>query len=296
MSDKPAVDCAGEANGVLVLGLGNVLLGDDGVGAAAVARIERDYHVPPGVRLEDGGTLGLSLLGLLAESEHVILVDAVRTDSPPGTLVRLDGADVMDAVYERLSTHQVGVADLLEAARFIDRYPATVVLLGLVPDVIDLAVVRSSAVDAGLDALVAAIVRELKSLGHNLVHESQTKQVGIALFTVLLAISGCERKSPTVPAGLLTSSEAQHAGGIIFATRCAICHGVNGDGRGLRHEALNPPPANLTLPPWSEEAGAGRTYLAIRHGVPGTAMAPWPELSDQEIWNVVAYITTLKSQ
>ena len=174
MSDKPAVDCAGEANGVLVLGLGNVLLGDDGVGAAAVARIERDYHVPPGVRLEDGGTLGLSLLGLLAESEHVILVDAVRTDSPPGTLVRLDGADVMDAVYERLSTHQVGVADLLEAARFIDRYPATVVLLGLVPDVIDLAVVRSSAVDAGLDALVAAIVHELKSLGHNLVHESQT--------------------------------------------------------------------------------------------------------------------------
>ncbi|MGA7951671.1 MAG: cytochrome c [Thiobacillaceae bacterium] len=122
------------------------------------------------------------------------------------------------------------------------------------------------------------------------------QQVGIALFTVLLAISGCERKSPTAPVGLLTSSEAQHAGGITFATRCAICHGVNGDGRGLRHEALNPPPANLTLPPWSEEAGAGRTYLAIRHGVPGTAMAPWPELSDQEIWNVVAYITTLKSQ
>lgn len=149
------------------------MLGDDGVGAATVARIERDYHIPPSVHLEDGGTLGLSLLDLLAESDHVILVDAVRTDSPPGTLVRLDGADVMDAVYERLSTHQVGVADLLEAARFIDRYPATVVLLGLVPDVIDLAVVRSSTVDAGLDALVAAVVREVQSLSHNLIYESQ---------------------------------------------------------------------------------------------------------------------------
>lgn len=159
----------GRGIGVLVLGLGNVLLGDDGLGAAAVARLEREYLVPPGVRLEDGGTLGLALLGLLAESDHVILVDAVRADSPPGSLVRLDGADVSDAVRDRLSPHQVGVADLLEAARLIDRYPATVTLLGLVPDAIEFAVVRSSAVDANLDALVAAIVREVQSLGHEMV-------------------------------------------------------------------------------------------------------------------------------
>ena len=66
----------------------------------------------------------------------------------------------MDAVRERLSPHQVGVADLLDAARLIDCYPAAVTLLGLVPEAIDLAVVRSSAVEAGLDELVAAIVRE----------------------------------------------------------------------------------------------------------------------------------------
>jgi len=160
--------------GVLVLGLGNVLLGDDGLGAAAVARLEREYCVPPNVRLEDGGTLGLSLLGLLAESEHVILVDAVRADGPSGTLVRLDGADVNDAVRDRLSPHQVGVADLLEAARLIDRYPATVTLLGLVPDAIALAVVRSSIVDDRLDELVAAIVREVQSLGYEMVRELES--------------------------------------------------------------------------------------------------------------------------
>jgi len=157
--------------GVLVLGLGNVLLGDDGLGAAAVARIERDFHVPPAVLLEDGGTLGLSLLGLIAEADHVILVDAVRADGPPGTLVRLDGADVNDAVRDRLSPHQVGVADLLEAARLIGRYPATVTLLGLVPDAIELAVARSNAVDANIDALVAAIAREVQSLGHEMVRD-----------------------------------------------------------------------------------------------------------------------------
>jgi hydrogenase maturation protease len=159
---------------LLVLGLGNVLLGDDGLGAAAVARVERDYYVPPGVRLVDGGTLGLSLLDLLTDSHYVILVDAVRTDGPPGTLVRLDGADVMDAVRDRLSPHQVGVADLLDAARLIDSYPTAVTLLGLVPDAIDLAVARSSAVEGGLDELVSAIVREVQSLGYQMVRQPET--------------------------------------------------------------------------------------------------------------------------
>jgi hydrogenase maturation protease len=158
---------------VLVLGLGNVLLGDDGLGAAAVARLERQYGIPADVCLEDGGTLGLGLLGLLSESSHVILVDAVRTDSPPGSLVRLDGDDVVNAVRERLSPHQVGVADLLAAARLIDRYPVTVTLLGLVPQSMDLAVARSPPVEAALDALVEAIVREVQSLGYSMVRQTE---------------------------------------------------------------------------------------------------------------------------
>ena len=174
VSSNSAPQAAKKSIGVLVLGLGNVLLGDDGLGAAAVARMERDYRIPPGVRLEDGGTLGLSLLGLLADSDRVILVDAVRTDEPPGTLVRLDGEDVMDAVRDRLSPHQVGVADLLDAARLIDCYPSAVTLLGLVPDVIDLAVVRSNAVDAGSMSLSRPLSREVQSLGYKMVREPET--------------------------------------------------------------------------------------------------------------------------
>jgi hydrogenase maturation protease len=173
VSSEPAPQSATKRIGVLVLGLGNVLLGDDGLGAAAIARVERDYRIPPHVRLEDGGTLGLALLDLLADSDHVILVDAVRTDAPPGALVRLDGADVADAVRDRLSPHQVGVADLLDAARLIDCYPSTVTLLGLVPETIDLAVVRSRAVDSGIDQLVRAIVGEVRRLGYGMLPESQ---------------------------------------------------------------------------------------------------------------------------
>lgn len=115
------------------------------------------------------------------------------------------------------------------------------------------------------------------------------------MLTLLLVISACERGAPPVPAGLFASSAARAAGAAVFAKDCAICHGANADGNGLRREGMNPPPANLTLPPWSEQASASRTFLAIRKGVPGTAMASWPTLSDTQIWHVVAFIVARKS-
>ncbi|HUI96350.1 MAG TPA: cytochrome c [Xanthobacteraceae bacterium] len=98
-----------------------------------------------------------------------------------------------------------------------------------------------------------------------------------------------------MPAGLLTSHAARDAGGAMFAAHCALCHGANGDGRGPRRAAMDPAPADLTLPPWSDPASAGKLYLAIRDGVPGTAMPSWPTLSDDQIWNVVAYVHALNS-
>lgn len=115
----------------------------------------------------------------------------------------------------------------------------------------------------------------------------------IILSLLLPVTSGCSRSEPNPPQGLLASLQAQRAGAALFAADCAICHGERGDGRGLRHASMNPPPADLTLPPWSQPASAGRTFSSIRGGVPGTAMAAWPMLSDQQLWQLVAYIETL---
>ena len=150
---------------LLVLGLGNVLLGDDGVGAAAVALLLDRYQPPPDVRVLDGGTLGLSLLPYLEEADTVILVDAIRADAAPGSLVRLDGAEVAPAVATRLSPHQIGVADLLDGARWLDRYPTRLVLHGIVPDAIDLAVGLSPDVARSLSDLVERVVDEAAQLG-----------------------------------------------------------------------------------------------------------------------------------
>ena len=150
---------------LLILGLGNVLLEDDGVGGAAVSRLLDRFEPPAGVRVFDGGTLGLSLLPYLEAADAVILVDAVRSDDAPGTVIRLDGDEVGPAVASRLSPHQVGVADLLDGARWVGRYPGRVVLLGLTPASMELAIGLSPLVRASLPALVERVVEEARALG-----------------------------------------------------------------------------------------------------------------------------------
>lgn len=153
---------------LLILGLGNLLCSDDGLGAAAIARLRARYEIPDGVSVQDGGTLGLALLPYLEDAEKAILVDAIRTDDPPGSHVRLDGDDVGPAVASRLSSHQIGVADLLDAARWRGRLPDVLVLLGLVPQTLELGLGRSPRVEAHLPELVQRIVEEARVLGFKL--------------------------------------------------------------------------------------------------------------------------------
>ena len=153
---------------LLILGLGNVLCGDDGLDVVATEELGRRYELPEGVRALDGGTLGLSLLSWFEASQDVILVDAIQADQPVGSPVRLEGDEVAPAVRNRLSCHQVGVADLLDALRLTDRLPHSMVLLGLVPDTLELGVARTADVEAALPSLVDEIANEARRLGHEL--------------------------------------------------------------------------------------------------------------------------------
>lgn len=162
-----------EATPLLVLGLGNAICADDGVGVAAVAALIERYEVPKSVRVLDGGTLGLSLLGWLAEARDVLLVDAIRSDAPPGTLVRLEGDEVAPAARNRLSVHQIGVADLLDSLELIDAWPERLALVGLVPERLSLGLTRSPAVERALPALVEAVAAEIRARGHRLEPRTQ---------------------------------------------------------------------------------------------------------------------------
>lgn len=153
---------------LLILGLGNVLCGDDGLGVAALARLDRVYRAPEGVVFMDGGTLGLALLHYVRQADTLLLVDAIRADRAPGSLVRLTGDEVAPAVVSRLSVHQIGVADLLDGLRLTDSSPSEIVLLGLVPETLELGLGRSPAVEAALPELLEAVALETERMGYPL--------------------------------------------------------------------------------------------------------------------------------
>ena len=153
---------------VLVLGLGNILLSDEGVGVRVVEALQARYRIPDGVDVIDGGTSGMDMLDLMANRDHLIVVDAVNTGEPPTTVIRLAGEDVPVFFQSKISPHQLGLSDVLAALRLLEWEPAGITLIGIVPAALDLGLELSPAIAAKLDDLVAMVRAELDTLGFDL--------------------------------------------------------------------------------------------------------------------------------
>jgi hydrogenase maturation protease len=163
--DEEASNAADAPIELLVLGLGNPLYGDDGLGVAALEQLRRQFRPPPGVEMADGGTLGMALVPLLQRTARLILIDAVLADAPAGDLVRIEGRELPESFPRRLSPHEVGVLDLLFGTRMLGQAPDPVVVVGLVPERVAFGLERSEAVEASLPALVEAVAAEARQLG-----------------------------------------------------------------------------------------------------------------------------------
>ena len=150
---------------VLVLGVGNLVMGDDGVGIRVVQQLQREYSFPEGVELVDGGTLGLDLLPMLEGRSHLIMVDAVETGKEPGTCVRLSGDELPVALETRVSPHQMGLKDLLSVARLMGQAPGEMVLIGVQPGSIQLGTELTREVSLQVETMKGAVLKELSSFG-----------------------------------------------------------------------------------------------------------------------------------
>jgi hydrogenase maturation protease len=153
----------------LILGLGNSLMSDDGLGVRAVERLLEDYVLPAEVAVREGGTLGLHLLPDLEGVRDLLIIDAIRADEPPGTLIRLEGAAIPARLAPKLSLHQVGLDELLAVSGVLGHQPKRVVLWGMPPAVLTLGLALTPRVAAQLEALVERIVAELHTWGFSLV-------------------------------------------------------------------------------------------------------------------------------
>lgn len=148
-----------------MLGLGNLLLHDEGIGVWVAESLRRRFDFPDTVTLLDGGTLGLDLLPRLEGVSRLCLIDAVQLGGPPGRISRLAGEEVPAALGLKMSPHQVGVQDLLATARLRGQAPPVVVLWGLEPERLDPGIGFSPSVASALTRLEAAVLEELRGWG-----------------------------------------------------------------------------------------------------------------------------------
>ena len=146
---------------ILVLGIGNPYMGDDGIGPRVAQRLQRDYRLPSGVAVVDGGTRGLELLSLLEGVERLLVVDAVKNGCTPGTVIRLARDQVPRVIKAKLSMDEAGLSDLLAAAELLGHVPPEIVLWGIQPASLDFGEELSPPVASQFDALVLHVLEEL---------------------------------------------------------------------------------------------------------------------------------------
>jgi len=153
------------ARPTVVIGLGNPLMADDGLGLAAVARLQETWQLPESVEVVDGGTWGMNLLPVIEDAGRVLLVDAIATGAAPGTLHALERDRIPRYLATKISPHQVDLRDVLALAELRGTLPAQTVAIGLEPAVVELSNSLTDTLRVRLDDLVAEIVAQLGRWG-----------------------------------------------------------------------------------------------------------------------------------
>ena len=149
----------------LILGIGNVLLTDEGVGVRTLNELQRRFTFSDDVELLDGGTSGIELLRHIQDHDNLIIIDCMTYDQPPGTVYRVENEDVPSVFRTRISPHQLGLSDLLAAAMLTDRTPKNLVLFGVEPESVDIGLELTETVEKSLAKLIKAVVEEVCKIG-----------------------------------------------------------------------------------------------------------------------------------
>ena len=144
----------------VVVGVGNTIQSDDGLGVHAARLLQEDPRTPAEVTILDGGTLGLELLPYVSDASRVLFLDAVNTSEPPGTHIRITASDLPGA-SGGWSVHQLGISDLVSALALVSTRPQEIVVIGVQPGNTGWGTSLSPDVEASLPWLVGAALAQL---------------------------------------------------------------------------------------------------------------------------------------
>ncbi len=160
-----AAGVTGKVRNITVLGLGNILLSDDGVGVHVARRLAATPDTPQGLHAVDGGTLGFRLMDLLTRSDSVLIVDAALIGEQPGAMRLLESQELHDHVSRsgRMSAHEAGLCDMLTLAKLEGWAPKHLALLGVQPQLIDWGEALSETLEQSVPGACRAVVDKVLS-------------------------------------------------------------------------------------------------------------------------------------
>lgn len=151
---------------ILVMGIGNPLMRDEGIGPRAVELLATGYEFPDNVEIVDAGTMGYMILDTIRGFDRLIIVDAVRdTDQAPGTVMLFTPEDLAENKQVMHSMHDIRITDVLGAAALVDRAPHTTVVGVQIESIVEWVLELSEACEAALPIAVAAVIDELRAEG-----------------------------------------------------------------------------------------------------------------------------------
>ena len=150
---------------ITILGVGNILYCDDGVGIRVIEKLEAEYEFPDNVILVDGGVLGINLLGIISQAGKLLVVDTVMNKGNPGDLHRLESHEIPNRILAKNSLHQVDMIEALTLCKCLDHVPETTII-GIEPkDLNSLSEFLTPEISARLEDLTQKVLDELKFMG-----------------------------------------------------------------------------------------------------------------------------------
>lgn len=150
---------------IIVLGIGNILLSDEGVGPKVAWRLKAECKFSPNVEIYDGGTTGLGLLPYIAEADYLVIVDAINGPGEPGAVYRYTVEDFELNIPKKMSIHDVGLIECLALAELDGRVPQGTVILGVKPKSLVEGMELTDVVASKMDELVAMAAKEIEEMG-----------------------------------------------------------------------------------------------------------------------------------
>jgi hydrogenase maturation protease len=150
---------------IVVLGIGNILLSDEGLGVHVVRRLIERFDLPARVEVIDGGTAGMDLLDRVAGADALVIVDCAALGQAPGALREIVGTGVPAFFQTRLSPHQIGLSDLLGAVMLLGEMPARLALIAVEPEGMELDLAMTTTGERTAEVALSHLVARLRDWG-----------------------------------------------------------------------------------------------------------------------------------